>query len=169
MLDPDYHRTPRNLDEHEDWLREAEDKQSWADKCAMTEPFAMWPQRTALSIVPLFHWLLQICSDSLHVLDGGVTMRHIILMGNWVYKHHGRDALDLFNERLAALPLHDEFKQFNRALFALDSDNKGRSMARFGNVPIHHTLHRSVQPQQEMTLVSVQVSEACSQLAMRRV
>ena len=96
-------------------------------------------------------------------------MRHIILMGNWVYKHHGRDALDLFNERLAALPVHDEFKQFNRALFALDSDNKGRSMVRFGNVPIHHTLHMSVYTQQEMTLVSVQVSKACSQLAMCRV
>ena len=87
--------------------------------------------RTAFSLVPTFHQYLQVVYDSLHALDGGGTMRHLLFLGNWLYKTGGDARLALANKRLAAMPRHDDFTHFSRVLWALDSKGDSTRTVKF--------------------------------------
>lgn len=121
MLDPQYARRPRDLKDHEAALQKSELALTVAAAQLATAPFGMVPLRTALSMLPMVHVYGQVAFDSLHVLDGGVTMRHLIIYGNWLRSEHGSAALDLVNRRLRALPRHDDFTHFERPLFCEDT------------------------------------------------
>ena len=58
----------------------------WNAACRHTQALGVWPQECALSRMPGFNYLLQVVYDSLHVLDGGVTMRIVILIGCYVFR-----------------------------------------------------------------------------------
>ena len=101
----------------------------WNAACRHTQALGVWAQECALSRMPGFNWLLQVVYDSLHVLDGGVTMRIVILIGCYVFRTAteeggGRAGIELANERLNELPRHDEFTHFDRPLYSLSEESK---------------------------------------------
>lgn len=124
MLDPEYVRVPRDARTHDETIRRAEAAPSMAAARRETDPLGVHPRHTALSVMPLFDQYAQVVDDTLHVLDGGVTMRHLLLFGNWVFKMGGRVYLSLVNKRLDALPRHDDFTHFSRPLFSEDKERK---------------------------------------------
>ena len=131
-----YNRKPRDAKQTQDVIMNAMSVAGrrgpglgWGAAVQMTKPLAVWPQRCALSRLPGFSRLLQVLYDSLHVLDGGVTMRLLILVGCHVFDVGKRAAIELANERLAALPRHDEFTHFDRPLFGLTPKAKGNIRA----------------------------------------
>ena len=121
MLDPQYQRRPRDLKEHEAALAKSESAPTVRAAQQATAPLGLVPLRTALSLLPMVHVYGHVAFDSLHVLDGGVTMRHLIIFGNWLLSVHGSGGLDLVNRRLRALPRHDDFTHFERPLFCEDN------------------------------------------------
>ena len=124
MLDPEYERVPRDAAALRDLVFRAEDVEAIGAAEEMTAPFGVWPYHTALMLMhPSFEQYLQITWDSLHVFDGGVTMRIVLLLGNWYWRQcrDGSAALSLINERLAAVPRHDDFTHFKRPLLSLET------------------------------------------------
>ena len=126
MLDPAYARTPRDL---ADMLRAIDlaDQESSIDGAEdVVKPYGIWPVKTALMLMdPYMNQYLQTVWDTLHVFDGGVTNRNIVLAGNWYYRIHadGGAALALLNERLAAMPKHDDFTRFLRPFLSVDTES----------------------------------------------
>ena len=62
-----------------------------------------------------------VCADTLHLFDGSGTMRHLILLGNWLYRQ-GKPVLALANARLAAMVRQDDFMHFNQPLWGMDDE-----------------------------------------------
>ena len=50
-------------------------------------------------------------------------MWHLVFLGNWIFSAHGADMLALANERLAAMPYHEDFTHFSRALWSKDDES----------------------------------------------
>ena len=106
MLDPAYARTPRDL---ADMLRAIDlaDQESSIDGAEdVVKPYGIWPVKTALMLMdPYMNQYLQTVWDTLHVFDGGVTNRNIVLAGNWYYRIHmdGGAALQLRSSTSALL------------------------------------------------------------------
>ena len=73
-------------------MRRTEATDGIADAAQIAAPLGLHPYHTAFSLVPTFHQYLQVVYDSLHALDGGGTMRHLLFLGNWLYKTGGRRA-----------------------------------------------------------------------------
>ena len=122
MLDPAYNRKPRDFSAHHAALVAADQCLTLTAMHALTDPLGLWPRKPALMEIPMFNLYLQVRHDTLHVFDGGITMRMLILMGNWIVHEHGEAALQLANERLAALPRLDDFTHFDRPLWAIEDD-----------------------------------------------
>ena len=131
MLDPAYARKPRDLTHHRDVVSATEATDGIADAAQIAAPLGLHPYHTAFSLVPTFHQYLQVVYDSLHALDGGGTMRHLLFLGNWLYKTGGDARLALANKRLAAMPRHDDFTHFSRVLWALDSKGDSTRTVKF--------------------------------------
>ena len=73
--------------------------------------------------MPMFHLYAQVRTDSMHLFDCGGTMWHLVFLGNWIFSAHGADMLALANERLAAMPYHEDFTHFSRALWSKDDES----------------------------------------------
>ena len=122
MLSPDYPREPRDFAKHLAAVTATESANTFVAADDITAPLALHSTHTALAEVPMFHQHAQVRADSLHLLDGGGTMRHLILLGNWLYSK-GKDMLALANERLAAMPRLDDFTHFSHPLWGLEDGN----------------------------------------------
>ena len=72
--------------------------------------------------MPTFHQHIMVCADMLHVFDSGSTMRHLILLSNWLY-HQGKEVLALANECLAAMVRQDDFTHFNQPIWGMDDES----------------------------------------------
>ena len=131
MLNPAYIRKPRDVAHHRDVVKATEETNAIGEAEMLAAPLGLWPYHTAFSLIPTFNQYLQVQYDTLHVLDGGGTMRHLLLLGNWLYKTGGGALLALANKRLAAMPRHDDFTHFSRVLWMLDSNREGTRMVKF--------------------------------------
>ena len=126
MLDPAYPRTPRDLEVLRLVVEQAERERTVSVAEEMVAAYGLWPVQTALLLMhPFFNQYLQVVWDSLHMFDGGVTNRLILLVGNWYYHLHsdGLAALGLLNERLASVQRHDDFTHFERPFLSLDTES----------------------------------------------
>ena len=70
----------------------------------------------------MFHQHIMVRADSLHLFDGGGTMRHLILLDNWLHSQ-GKEFLSLANERLAAMVRLDNFTHINQPLRGMDDES----------------------------------------------
>ena len=120
MIDPQYERVPRDWDEHMLALEEADKAPSLTKAEEILAPFSMHSIHSALAEMPMFHLYAQVRTDSMHLFDCGGTMWHLVFLGNWIFSAHGADMLALANERLAAMPYHEDFTHFSRALWSKD-------------------------------------------------
>jgi hypothetical protein len=92
MLRADYHRVPRSCAQCKDVLTAAQNTNiPRAAKNRMVEGLSLWPEGSALHGLRLCNPYLQVRGDSLHVLDGGLTARLVLLAGNWLYSEGGWD------------------------------------------------------------------------------
>ena len=126
MLGPAHPRTPRDLEVLRHIVEQAEQERVINVAEEMVAAYGLWPVQTALLLMhPFFNQYLQVVWDSLHVFDGGVTNRLIVLFGNWYYRLHmdGQAALGLLNERLASMPRVDDFTHFDRPFLSLDTES----------------------------------------------
>ena len=129
MLDPTAERRPRDWNATLDLLEQTQDEAKSLGECrAMVAHVSLHPYRSALSRLKLTNMFAAVRYDSLHVCDGGITMRILIIIGNHLYHRQppaaGDALLRLVNRRLAAMPRHDDFTHFGRPLWALDPDKK---------------------------------------------
>ena len=122
MLSPEYLRVPRDYDEHMDAVQAAEDADTYDAAAQIVQPLGLHDTHTALAEMPMFHQHLMVHADTLHLFDGGGTMRHLILLGNWLYGQ-GKQILALANERLAAMVRQDDFTHFNQPLWGMDDES----------------------------------------------
>ena len=102
MLSPDYLRVPRDYDDHMAAVRATETAGTYNAAAQFVQPLGLHNSHTALAEMPMFHQHLMVRADTLHLFDGGGTMRHLILLGNWLYRQ-GKPVLALANARLAAM------------------------------------------------------------------
>ena len=123
MIDPQYERVPRDWDEHMLALEEADKAPSLTKAEEILAPFSMHSIHSALAEMPMFHLYAQVRTDSMHLFDCGGTMWHLVFLGNWIFSAHGADMLALANERLAAMPYHEDFTHFSRALWSKDDES----------------------------------------------
>ena len=123
MLDPDFHRVPRDFDRHQRTLQAADACTTLAAMHRHTDPLGLHPHQPALMLVPMCNVYLQVRHDSLHVMDGGITMRTLLLLGNWIVHEHGEEKLHLLNQRLTCIPRMDDFTHFNRPLLAMEDSS----------------------------------------------
>jgi hypothetical protein len=79
----EYIRVPRDYDECAMAVLQGHGNSAQARK-----RLALHPEGSALLDLPLVNPYLQVRNDTLHVLDGGVTKRHLELVGNHLYKTH---------------------------------------------------------------------------------
>ena len=132
MIDPDFIRPLRSLEEAERILEECATQTSRTARQLLTDLLAIWPETPALMGISHFHPYLQTVGDSLHILDGGLTERILVYIGNWLYTQTGEgtakgrnwEAVQLVNNRLAASPPQQEFKHFVQPLYAKNEDAK---------------------------------------------
>ena len=134
MIDPDYLRVVRDLAEAKGILNRCAAESTRTARLRLTDLLGIWPETPALMAIPHFHPYLQTVPDSLHVLDGGITERLLLYIGNWLYsrtlqKDDGSyatnwAAVQLVNVRLAASPPQQEFKHFGQPLYAINDDAK---------------------------------------------
>ena len=132
MIDPDFFRPLRGLEDAERILDECATKTSRTARQALTDLLAIWAETPALMGIPHFHAYLQTVGDSLHIFDGGLTERILVYIGNWLYTQTGEgaaegknwEAVQLVNNRLAASPPQQEFKHFVQPLYAKNEDAK---------------------------------------------
>ena len=123
MIDPQYERVPRDWDEHMLALEEADKAPSLTKAEEILAPFSMHSIHSALAEMPMFHLYAQVRTDSMHLFDCGGTMWHLVFLGNWIFSAHGADMLALANARLAAMPYHEDFTHFSRALWSKDDES----------------------------------------------
>ena len=134
MLNPHVDREPRDLAETLKLLKETLDMQGIGDAQKHVEHLSLHPYLTAVIQLKLSHCFLFNRYDSLHVLDGGITSRIIVLVGNWLYYcSEGYSPEDgkgnekwvrILNKRLAALARVDDFTHFTRPLLDMDTNKK---------------------------------------------
>ena len=86
------------------------------------KPLTLQDTHTALAEVPMFHQHIMVHADSLHLFDGGGTMRHLILPSNWLHSQ-GKEFLSLVNECLAAVVRLDDFTHFSQPLWGMDDES----------------------------------------------
>lgn len=133
MLDPAVERKPRDLTETCKLLCDSmEPGLGIGAAKGLVKHLGLFPYLPALAKLPLTHCYLNVRYDTLHVLDGGITSRIIVILGNWLFYRAG-DATDtrpkekwvrLLNMRLAALPRVDDFTHFSRVLLDFDGEKK---------------------------------------------
>ena len=104
-------------------LAEAKKAESLNTAAEILEPFSMQPIHSDLAEMLMFHLYAQVRTDSMHLFNCGGTMRHLILLGNWIHSEYGADMLDLANERLAQMPYHEDFTHFSRAPWAKNDES----------------------------------------------
>ena len=134
MLNPHVDRTPRDLAETSRLLDETLDMDGIEQAKDHVRHLGLHPYSTALIKLRLTHCFLYVRYDSLHVLDGGMTSRIIVLVGNWLYycsEGFGPDDnkpndtwVRILNRRLSAMPRVDDFTHFVRPLLDMDSNKK---------------------------------------------
>ena len=117
MFDPELRRKPRDIAATMRVLDQCVVSGTRAAANRLCQPIGMWPERSALLDIPLFNMHLQTRGDRLHVLDGGITQRLLLYVGNWVFQNSGVAGLALVNARIAALPPCQEFKHFGRQIY----------------------------------------------------
>ena len=128
MIDPDFFRPVRKLEEAEDLLEACATETSRAARERLTYLLAIWPETPGLMSIPHLHMYAQTVGDSLHILDGGSTERILVYIGNWLYSTGDRGknwgAVQLVNNRLSESPVQQEFKHFVQPLYAINEDAK---------------------------------------------
>ena len=128
MIDPDFFRPVRKLEEAEDLLEACATETSRAARERLTYLLAIWPETPGLMSIPHLHMYAQTVGDSLHILDGGSTERILLYIGNWLYSTGDRGknwgAVQLVNNRLSESPVQQEFKHFVQPLYAINEDAK---------------------------------------------
>ena len=127
MLDPDHLREARDLGEAEEILEQCATINSRAERKRRCEHLAIWPETPALMSMCHFHMYAQTVGDSLHILDGGMTERVLVYVGNWLYstgEGNNWEAVQLINNRLSESPPQQEFKHFVQPLYAMNDDAK---------------------------------------------
>jgi hypothetical protein len=124
MLRPDAARTPRDTVATIALLERSEMADGISAARDMVRHLSLHPYPPALSGLIMTNTYLMVRYDTLHVLDGGVTMRILIIAGNFMYYSVGEWLLRLANACLAALPRHDDFTHFQTPLWAMDEDKK---------------------------------------------
>ena len=122
MLSPDYLRVPRDYDDHMAAVRAAESAATYDAAAQIVQPLGLHNSHTVLAEMPMFHQHLMVRADTLHLFDGGGTMRHLVLLGNWLYRQ-GKPVLALANARLAAMVRQDDFTHFNQPLWGMDDES----------------------------------------------
>ena len=133
MLDPAEARTPRDLETTHRMLTECMNPEMGIGAAQdHVKHLSLFPYPPAFMRLKLTHCFLYVRYDSLHVLDGGITARIIVILGNWLF-YRSPGATDdapkdwwvrLLNARLAALPRVDDFSHFGRVLLDMDGDKK---------------------------------------------
>jgi hypothetical protein len=124
MLRPDAARTPRDTVATIALLERSEMADGISAAREMVRHLSLHPYPPALSGLIMTNTYLMVRYDTLHVLDGGVTMRILIIAGNFMYYSVGEWLLRLANARLAAMPRHDDFTHFQTPLWAMDADKQ---------------------------------------------
>ena len=128
MIDPDFFRPVRKLEEAEELLEACATETSRAARERLTYLLAIWPETPGLMSIPHLHMYAQTVGDSLHILDGGSTERILLYIGNWLYSTGDRGknwgAVQLVNNRLSESPVQQEFKHFVQPLYAINEDAK---------------------------------------------
>ena len=132
MLNPHEERPPRDYAGTLKLLEETMGMEGIQEAKKHVEHLSLRPYLSGLIKLKLSHCFLFVRYDSLHVLDGGITSRLIVLAGNWLYYcSEGFLAEDnktnekwvrILNQRLAALPRVDDFTHFTRPLLDMDSN-----------------------------------------------
>ena len=103
-------------------VKAAESAATYDAAAQIVQPLGLHDSHTALAEMPMFHQHLMVRADTLHLFDGGGTMRHLILLGNWLYRQ-GKPVLALANARLAAMVRQDDFTHFNQPLWGMDDES----------------------------------------------
>ena len=133
MLDPTEDRTPRDLEGTRSRLEQCMDPAMGIGAAKdHVAHLGLFPYPPAFMRLKLTHCFLYVRYDSLHVLDGGITARIIVIVGNWLFYHAGGATaaapkewwVRLLNARLAALPRVDDFTHFARPLLDMDGEKK---------------------------------------------
>ena len=122
MLSPEYLRVPRDYDDHMAAVKAAESAATYDAAAQIVQPLGLHDSHTALAEMPMFHQHLMVCADTLHLFDGGGMMRHLVLLGNWLYRQ-GKPVLALANACLAAMVQQDDFTHFNQPLWGMDDES----------------------------------------------
>ena len=61
-------------------MESAENAETYDAAGKFVKPLTLQDTHAALADVPMFHQHLMVRADSLHLFDGGGTMRHLILL-----------------------------------------------------------------------------------------
>ena len=85
MLDPHKDRPTRDLASTRQLLEETQGMPGIGEAQKHVEHLSLHPYLTGFMRLKLTHCYLYVRYDSLHVLDGGMTSRIIVLVGNWLY------------------------------------------------------------------------------------
>ena len=83
--DDGYVRTPRDLSRCVKALSEAAKATSRTARRRAVNELGLHPEGSALHALTYMNTYLQVRDCSLHALDGGGTMKHLIFMGNYLY------------------------------------------------------------------------------------
>ena len=83
--DHGYVRTPRDLSRCVKALSEAAKATTRTARKKAVNELGLHPEGSALHALTYMNPYLQVRDCSLHALDGGGTMKHLILMGNCLY------------------------------------------------------------------------------------
>ena len=83
--DHGYVRTPRDLSRCVEALSEAAAIRSREVRRRAVNHLGLHPEGSALHALTYMNTYLQVRDCSLHALDGGGTMKHLIFMGNYLY------------------------------------------------------------------------------------
>jgi hypothetical protein len=89
----------------------------------LLDPLGLHPEGSAFHDLCYMNAYAMVRDCSLHALDGGITTKHLIFMGNYLYERERRNRdsmkwITLANERLKAMPKYDDFDKFNHALYS---------------------------------------------------
>ena len=83
--DHGYVRTPRDLSRCVKALSEAAKATTRTARKKAVNELGLHPEGSALHALTYMNPYLQVRDCSLHALDGGGTMKHLIFMGNYLY------------------------------------------------------------------------------------
>ena len=117
MIDPNNERPARDLVETIAVMDRCDAATTHAETKRLLLDHGLWAERSALMDIPMFDMLHQVRADSLHVLDGGITMRLLLYVACWVAKEKGWAALEVVNKRISGMNIAQEYKHFHRRIF----------------------------------------------------